>query len=123
MPPDAPTALSGASSVVDMNETIHTETNGDDTLRIELAPEQNRYEAHLGDRLAGFAEYILSKGLITFTHTEVDPAFEGRGIGSTLARAALDDVRAKGDRKVMPMCPFIKEWIGRHEDYRDLVYR
>ena len=44
------------------------------------------------------------------------------GVGSTLAREALDDVRRDGSRKVLPLCPFIKGWIAHHEDYQDLVY-
>ncbi|MDR1767556.1 MAG: N-acetyltransferase [Propionibacteriaceae bacterium] len=84
--------------------------------------EQSRYEGWLEDVLAGFAEYQLAKGLIVFTHTEVDEKFEGKGVGSAIARAALDDVRAVGERKVMPLCPFIKGWIQRHPDYLDLVY-
>jgi len=80
-----------------------------------------RYEARAGSKIAGFAEYQLAKGLIVFTHTEVDPAYEGQGVGSALARAALDDVRGTG-RKVLPLCPFIKRWIELHREYVDLVY-
>lgn len=85
-------------------------------------PDENRYEARLGDELAGFAEYTLTDELIVFTHTEVDPAFEGRGVGSALARFALDDVRDKGERKVMPLCPFIKAYIERHREYVPIDY-
>ena len=72
--------------------------------------------------LAGFAEYQLTDELVVFTHTEVDPAYEGRGVGGALARFALDDVQAQGTRKVLPICPFIKAWIGKHPDYIPLVY-
>jgi predicted GNAT family acetyltransferase len=85
-------------------------------------PEQNRYEARVGDTLAGFAQYQLTTELIVFTHTEVDDAFEGQGVGSTLVQEALDDVRAEGVHKVLPLCPFVKGWISRHRDYVDLVY-
>jgi predicted GNAT family acetyltransferase len=81
-----------------------------------------RYEAHIDGTLAGFAQFQLTDELIVFTHTEVDPAFEGRGVGSAIARFALDDVRARADRKVMPLCPFISGWIGKHPEYVDLVY-
>ena len=59
-------------------------------------PDLLRYEARLGDELAGFAAYRLEEGRITFTHTEVGEAFGGKGVGSSLARGALDDVRATG---------------------------
>ncbi|SFN05601.1 MULTISPECIES: GNAT family N-acetyltransferase [Actinomadura] len=81
---------------------------------------KSRYEIRLDGELAGFAEYERGEGAVVFTHTEVDPAFEGKGVGGSLARGALDDVRAKG-LSAVPLCPFIKKWIGRHPDYQDLV--
>ena len=88
--------------------------------------EAHRYEAHLDGELAGFADYELSEHAIVFTHTEVDDAFEGKGVGSALARFALDDVRAGGQGdalRVVPSCPFIRGWIEKHPDYADLVDR
>ncbi len=85
-------------------------------------PQAKRYEAFVDGELAGFAEYMLSDGLITFTHTEVRPAFEGRGVGSALARTALDEVRSQGERQVLPLCPFILGWIQRHPEYLDITY-
>ena len=58
---------------------------------------RNRSEARLDGELAGFAAYHLTDELIVFTHTEVDPAFEGKGVGGALARHALDEVRGRGD--------------------------
>jgi predicted GNAT family acetyltransferase len=81
-----------------------------------------RYEAFIDDERVGFAEYQLTDQLVVFTHTEVEDKCEGMGVGSALARAALDDVRAEGGRKVLPLCPFIKGWIEHHSDYQDLVY-
>ncbi|MGZ4628581.1 MAG: GNAT family N-acetyltransferase [Oryzihumus sp.] len=82
----------------------------------------HRYEARVDGRVAGFAQYQLTDELIVFTHTEVEGEFEGQGVGGALVRGALDDVRALGLRRVLPLCPFVKAWIGRHRDYRDLVY-
>lgn len=84
--------------------------------------EERRYEGRVDGELAGFAEYQLTDELVVFTHTEVDDRFEGRGVGSAIARAALDDVRRDGSRWVLPLCPFIKGWIAKHPDYVDLVY-
>lgn len=71
-------------------------------------PSRLRYRASIDGEAAGFAEYILTDELIVFTHTEVDRRFEGKGVGSAIARFALEDVRAAGGRKVMPLCPFIR---------------
>lgn len=95
-----------------MPETVHVTDNAD----------KRRYEAHLAGELAGFAEYQLADQLIVFTHTEVDQVHEGKGIGSALARFALDDVRERGGRRVLALCPFIKAWMLRHPDYADLLY-
>ncbi|SDS40084.1 GNAT family N-acetyltransferase [Microlunatus soli] len=85
------------------------------------AADQHRYEAHGDeDQLLGFVDYRRDGEVITFTHTEVLPAAEGNGIGSTLARTVLDRARADG-LGVVPQCPFIKRWIDRHPDYADLV--
>lgn len=89
---------------------------------ITNAADSSRYEAHVDGTLAGFAEYQLTDRLIVFTHTEVKPDFEGQGVASAIARFALDDVRADGRREALPLCSFIKGWIARHADYRDLVY-
>jgi len=86
-------------------------------------PAENRYEARVDGELAGFAAYHLTRSSIVFTHTEVGPEFEGHGVGSALARFALDDVRAKGERDVVPVCPFIHGWIDDHAEYADLVRR
>jgi uncharacterized protein len=83
-------------------------------------PEQSRYEASDDSGVvAGFAEYEDLDGVRVFTHTEVDDAFEGQGVGSTLARGALDDVRARG-LAMRPKCPFIRKYVERHPEYADL---
>ena len=82
-------------------------------------PDAHRFVADL-DGEEAVAEYWPDGRTVTFTHTEVPPAFEGRGVGSALARAALDHARAEG-LEVVPQCPFILAWVKRHRDYHDLV--
>ncbi len=84
------------------------------------APERRRYEVTFDGELAGFAAYREVEGARVFTHTEVFDAFEGKGVGSALARGALDDVRSSG-RKLVALCPFIAAYIKRHDEYADLV--
>ena len=80
-----------------------------------------RYEIWADGELAGFAQYVLPPGRIAFVHTEIHPSYEGLGLGSQLAREALDDARAR-ELMVMPYCPFIAGYIERHlDEYQDLV--
>jgi predicted GNAT family acetyltransferase len=90
-------------------------------IEVQDNPQAERYEARVDGELAGFAAYRLHGDRIVFTHTEVDEAFEGKGVGGALARGALDDVRAKGTHRVTVLCPFISAWLKRHPDYQDLV--
>jgi predicted GNAT family acetyltransferase len=85
--------------------------------------DESRFEVDVDGRPAGFSAYELSDGVITFTHTEVDDAFEGQGVGSALVRQALDRVRADGGLRVRPLCPFVRAWIDQHPDYADLTRR
>ena len=84
------------------------------------APEAQRYEILDGERVLGLAAYERRGDTLVFTHTEVDPHAGESGLGSTLVRAALDDVRSHGGR-VVPLCPFVRGWIQRHPEYADLV--
>jgi predicted GNAT family acetyltransferase len=91
-----------------------------DDVEVRDAPERERYELIVGGELAGFAEYRGGGESRAFTHTEVDGAHEGRGLGGILVRTALDDVRSRG-LKVIPMCPFVRAYLDRHPEYLDLV--
>jgi len=95
----------------------------DSEVTVRDNPDQHRFEAWVGEQIAGFAEYRVpadGNGDIVFTHTEVSDEYEGKGVGGALARGALDEVRR---RRVYarPLCPFIAGWIRRHPDYLDLV--
>jgi predicted GNAT family acetyltransferase len=80
----------------------------------------SRYEIRVNGQLSGFAQYQRRRDKITFTHMEIDPAFEGRGIGSRLAEYVLDDARSRHLR-VVPNCPFIAAYIRSHPEYADLM--
>jgi uncharacterized protein len=79
----------------------------------------NRFELD-ADGHTAVAYYRLAPGVITFTHTEVPQELAGRGIGSALARGALEIVRAQG-LKVVAQCPFISAYLGKHPEFNDLL--
>ncbi len=89
------------------------------TIDIIDVPESNRYEARIYGDLVGYSAYQLTTQLVVITHTEVLPGSEGQGVGSALARFALEDIRTQGQRKVLLLCPFVKSWIrGTRSTFR-----
>jgi predicted GNAT family acetyltransferase len=80
----------------------------------------HRYEITDGDELGAFTEYELHGTVADFVHTETLSGHEGRGLGTTLVRAALDDARRRG-WQVRPFCPFVRAFIAKHPDYVELV--
>ena len=95
-----------------------TQTPGDIEVRDD--PDQNRYEAVVDGKVAGFAVYERIDGLIAFVHTEVDDTYSGLGIGSQIVQQSLDDVRSK-ELTVRPVCPFYKAFFEAHPEYADLL--
>ena len=79
----------------------------------------NRFEAEV-DGMQAVAEYVLSGGTITFTHTIVPEAHRAQGIGQALARAALESAKQR-HLTVVPQCGFIAAYIEKHPEYQDLV--
>ncbi|SEB82930.1 hypothetical protein SAMN04489806_1887 [Paramicrobacterium humi] len=88
----------------------------EDETRVVRNDAEGRYELWLGDTLAGRAEFELQDAGTAFTHTEVDPAFEGQGLGSVLARGALEDAASR-DEIIVPYCPFIRAYVKRHHEF------
>lgn len=98
-------------------------TTADSTVvTVTRNPDRRRYEASTGGTgVAGFVDYQETSELVVLTHTEVDPSFEGLGVGSAMAQAALDDIRKRG-LKALVICPFILSWLRRHHEYIDVLF-
>jgi uncharacterized protein len=83
-------------------------------------PEQQRYELTVDGELSGVADYRPSGEALVFPHTEIHPTKRGRDLGARLVRAALDDVRERGER-VIPTCWYVARFIDENPDYADLL--
>jgi predicted GNAT family acetyltransferase len=89
-------------------------------LTVTMNEATHRFEAYLDGETA-FTEYVIHNGSMVLPHTVVLPAFEGKGVGSLLAKAALGYARAHG-LTVKPSCPFIAGYIVKHPEWQDLVH-
>ena len=77
--------------------------------------EDRRYEVHVNDVLAGFTVFrVDARGRVLFPHTEVDPAFRGRGLAQAVVAEAMADTARRGET-VVPHCPVVAKYIREHE--------
>jgi predicted GNAT family acetyltransferase len=90
-----------------------------DDAEIRDNAERSRFELVVDGRLAR-ADYVIVGDVITFTHTIVPPALEGRGIASRLILHALTAARDRGLR-VIAQCPFVAAYIRRHPEWAELL--
>jgi len=97
-------------------------TDDSSAITVTDEPSRSEYVALLDGREAGVIVYERNDGVIDLQHTIVRPEAEGHGVGSTLIRVALDAARASGER-VVPSCPFVQRFLGKHPEYLDVVDR
>jgi predicted GNAT family acetyltransferase len=86
-----------------------------DQLEVIHHPEEGRFEIVL-DKDQAVLDYRLEGSTIYFLHTGVPPEYEGKGIGSRLARAGLDFARQNG-YQIVAYCSFIDGYLSRHPEY------
>ncbi len=83
-------------------------------------PDQDRYEVRAGSRVVGRADYHRDGDRIVIPHTYIDPAHRGQGLARRMVEYALDDIRRRG-LKVVPACPFVADYLGKHPENADLL--
>jgi hypothetical protein len=89
------------------------------TYDIRNNEQQSRYETTIDGKTA-FSAYRRDGDTITFTHTEVPPELEGKGIAGAIVKHALEDARAN-NLGVVPACSYVASYVRRHTEYEDLV--
>lgn len=88
-------------------------------MTVQHDSENNRFTIETDDGPAEL-EYVMKGGAIAFVHTEVPEAARGQDIGTALVEHGLNYAR-ENDLKVLPLCPFVKAYMDRHEETHDLL--
>ncbi len=89
-------------------------------MRVGDDPSRLQYELLVDGEHAGLIRYRRLPDALALVHTEIEPAFEGQGLGTRLIEEALADIRRRG-LHLVPICPFVREYLDRHPEDRDLV--
>lgn len=89
---------------------------------VSYQAEAKRYVAKVeGSDAEAFIDVMPGDTVWIFSHVEVAPALEGKGVASRLVRAALADIRAQG-LAIMPLCPYVLTYLRRHPEETDVVH-
>ena len=92
-----------------MNTQVETVRNDD----------ESRYEGWLDGAVVSVLDFVRNGSVLSLTHTNTDPDHRGRGLAGALTRAALNDIRGRGER-VVPHCPFAVDFLDTHPEFADL---
>lgn len=79
----------------------------------------HRFELHVEGETA-ILLYEKKEPLLRLIHTEVPQPLEGKGVGSKLVGAVLQFAR-ENKLNVVPLCPFVAQYIKRHPEYASIV--
>ena len=95
-----------------------------DTDRVEHDTAGSRFVLKRGDEELGETVYVTKDdGTIVFVHTEIDPERQEKGLGSTLVRGALDELRDSTEVRVTATCTFVRHFVQEHPEYQTLATR
>ena len=89
---------------------------------VEHAPEAQRFTLTVDGKQVGLLDYDVRGDAFVALHTEVDPAYGGRGLGGELVEQVLAHVRTTGLRLV-PTCPFVAHFVREHPGTAYLLTR
>ncbi|MCV7199004.1 GNAT family N-acetyltransferase [Mycobacterium angelicum] len=85
-----------------------------------VSAEHRKFTVSVDGKTVGLADYADRGDQRVFYHTEVDPAFGGRGLASILLEEALDATRKDGKR-IVPVCSMVGTVLKKHPEFDDIT--
>lgn len=82
-------------------------------------PGLGRFELAVDGQIA-YARYRRDGTTLIIPHVEAPPALRGTGATGRLMQGVMERARAEG-LKVRPLCGYAASWIGRHQEFHDLL--
>ncbi|WP_329406865.1 N-acetyltransferase [Nocardia vinacea] len=78
------------------------------------------YEIRVDGERAGFTAFFGWGNRRIFYDTEIDDAFEGKGLGTILIERALADAR-RPRKRVVPLCRAVADYLKRSREFADIT--
>ena len=93
-----------------------------DKIKYIINKKDNRSEVYDGDKLIGKCDYKIEADKLYIYHTEVDPAYGGRGLAGKLVDLVVAYARDE-NLKIIPTCPYVAKKFDKDESYKDVDAR
>lgn len=87
---------------------------------MELQKENGRIYAEKDGKLIAEITFPEQEGVAVIDHTFVDDSLRGQGVAGQLVRAAVEQIRSRGE-KARPVCSYARTWFDRHPEEADLL--
>lgn len=87
-----------------------------------VTAEEGRYTISVEGTPVGLADYYDRGDQRVFHHTEIDPAYGGRGLATILVEEALNATRDEGKR-IVPVCSMVVTVLKKHPEFADITDR
>ena len=82
---------------------------------------KGEFVAFLDGKQAGLMTYSWAGAeKFIINHTEVEPEFNGKGVGKELVYKAVEFAR-ENNLKIIPLCPFATATFKKNEEIRDVL--
>jgi len=88
-------------------------------LSVRRHDQAGRYEGWLRGELVTVIDFTPAGSTMMITHTGTEPRWRGQGLAGQTTRAALEDIRERGQR-VRPLCSFVVSFMASHPEFEDL---
>ncbi|CPR12772.1 acetyltransferase [Mycobacterium bohemicum DSM 44277] len=85
-----------------------------------VTTEDGKYTIAVDGKTVGLADFADRENQRVFYHTEIDPAYGGRGLATILIEEALNEARSEGKR-VVPVCSMVVTVLKRHPEFDDIT--
>lgn len=85
-----------------------------------VTAEKDRYTIAVDGKTVGLADFTDKGDRRVFHHTEIDPAYGGRGLATILVEKALMDARDEGKR-IVPACSMVVTVLKKHPEFDDIT--
>jgi hypothetical protein len=82
--------------------------------------EDGKYTIAVEGKQVGLADFADRGDQRVFYHTEIDPAYGGRGLATILIQEALNEARAEGKR-IVPVCSMVGTVLKKHPEFDDIT--